>query len=209
LNNLTEMNVEQERKQQKPNNLREEHMKLNRWMAALVATVVGGLFAASAMAQPQNFQQGGQQIDPQQAQQAYRQFMDRDTQQIREQLGVTDEEWAVIQPRIQKVRDAEQAAGQGQLNQLGRLARGRPGQGGINVNALLGIKDSTVQQRQAELQKAIDDPNSTEAQIKQRLDAVREAKVRAMQVLAQARKELIEILTQRQEAILFQMGLLE
>jgi hypothetical protein len=157
----------------------------------------------------QNFQAQAQQIDPRQAQQAYQQYMDRDTQQIREQLGVTDEEWAVIQPRIQKVRDAEQAAGVGQLNQLGRLARGRPGQAGININALLGIKDSTVQQRQAELQKAIEDPNSTEAAIKQRLDAVREAKVRAMQVLAQARKDLIEILTMRQEAVLFQMGILE
>ena len=126
-------------------------------MAALVATLVTCLFTTAAMAQQQNFQQQAQQIDPQQAQQRLQQFNNQGMQDIRDQLGVTDEEWAVIQPRIQKVRDAEQAAGVGQLNQLGRLARGRPGQAGININALLGIKDSTVQQRQAELQKAIDE----------------------------------------------------
>ena len=62
--------------------------------------------------------------------------------------------------------------------------------------------------RQQDLQRAIDN-NSSEQEIKQKLASLREARQRAREELAKARRELTDLLTQRQEAILYQRGILD
>jgi hypothetical protein len=78
-----------------------------------------------------------------------------------------------------------------------------------NLNQMLGIKDSEFQIRMQDLTKALDNPQASEVMIKQLLDAARQARDRAKEQLAAARKELTDLLTARQEAVLFQMGILE
>ena len=175
--------------------------------------IVGVLLCgAAALAQPgpggQGFgNRGGQ--DPQQIQ---RQMQQQASDTMKQELGASDEEWAVLWPKIQKVTDAQNASGSGAASAISSLSRmfgrqmgGRAG----NINAMLGIKDSEMQIRMQDLQKALDNPQSSEVMIKQLLDAARQARDRARAQLAAARKELTELLTARQEAVLFQWGILE
>ena len=59
------------------------------------------------------------------------------------------------------------------------------------------------------LQTLLEDENATSDEIKSKLSALRKAQVTAKQELAVAQKELRELLTLRQEAMLVVMGLLE
>lgn len=201
------------------------------WTVGMLSLVIALSGAATAMAQNQGGQgqnqqggfgqrgfggQNGQNIDPAQIQQQIRQSR---ADAIKEQLGATDEEWAVLGPRIEKINglNADANTGiSGMMNIFGRrggLGGGRGGGrggafGGLNLQTLLGGSNSMAQ-KMADLTTAIDNPNMPESEIKSRLAAVRAERERVRQELAVARAELIPLLTQRQEAILFQMGILD
>jgi len=143
------------------------------------------------------------------------QIQERMAQQMRERLGITsDDEWAVLQPRIQKVQTARAEA------QLGGMAgligafgggRGRGGDfaaGGGRGGALAAVTQSPLAQAMAELRTALNDPNTPPDQIAAKLKAVRDARAKAEANLTAAENELKELLTQRQEANAVILGLL-
>jgi hypothetical protein len=117
--------------------------------------------------------------------------------QYRQTLGVTnDDEWAIIQPLIQKVLDARQQAGYGG----GRGGRGG-GRGGFGGGA--------VAQTDAEagLQKAIDD-RSPAAVVKAAIKKVRDEHKAKQALLEEAQDKLRAVLTVKQEAQIVLMGIL-
>jgi septal ring factor EnvC (AmiA/AmiB activator) len=71
------------------------------------------------------------------------------------------------------------------------------------------MADSPVGKATQELQATLDDKSSTADQITAKLAALRDAREKSKADLAQAQKELRELLTQRQEATLVMMGMLE
>ena len=84
-------------------------MKTNRWLAVVVASVLMIGMSGSAFAQAQggnrgqNNNNGGRQrgnFDPAQMRERY-------MNQIKEQLGSPDDEWKLIQPRLEKVLNAQ------------------------------------------------------------------------------------------------------
>lgn len=193
-------------------------MNRKNWITTLVAVFISGASAAAVFAQPQpggGFQQGqgqgrggqGGNFDPNQIRQT---MSDR----MKEALGATDDEWKVIGPKVEKVQALQQDTGSGANGMMAMMRRLQGGGGGRgntpNIGAIFGANaNSDVQIKTSDLDKALDNPAATENEIRIKLAAVREAREKAKVALAQARKELTELLTQRQEAVLFQMGILE
>lgn len=128
---------------------------------------------------------------------------------IREQFGVTDDsEWAVISERITKVlelrRTTAAAGGMGGLAFGGRgggaapggdSGRGRGGRGG------------TVSPEQDALRAALAD-KLPDAEIKSRLDRLREVRRQNAGKLEKAQEDLRAVLSMRQEAMAVMAGIL-
>lgn len=140
------------------------------------------------------------------------QMRQRFYEQIKEQLQSSDEEWSVIQPRLEKVWDLQrQSRGMGGMMMWrgrgegeGRFGgRGRPGPDPQADEAPVAVRTREL----AELLRGQDNPQPD--QIRTALDALREARRQQEQELTQARQELRELLSLRQEATLVLMGLLD
>jgi chromosome segregation ATPase len=74
-----------------------------------------------------------------------------------------------------------------------------------SMSTTRGSQDENLQA----LQTLLEDKNATSDEIKAKLSVLRKAREAAKQELAQAQRELRELLTLRQEAMLVVMGLLE
>lgn len=199
------------------------------WLTIVMTLTLGMLMSAGAMGQ-QNTQQGpggfggqggfrgqggqGQQnFDPQEIQRQIRQTM---SDRIKEALGATDEEWAVLGPRIEKIQGLvtdSNAGTTGMTRMLMGRGRGGGGGGGFAINTrtlstMLGGSNAMAQKMQ-DLQDAIENPAMPESEIKSRLTAVRAEREKVRAELVKQRAELTQLLTQRQEAMLFSLGILE
>jgi hypothetical protein len=135
-------------------------------------------------------------------------------ERYKEQLAVTnDDEWKVMEPRIQKVMDARREVGMGGA---GRALSGRGGAGGGSADNAAGggaqaggRRGGTRQLSPAaqELQQAIDAKASPE-EIKSKLAKYREDRKQKQAALEKAQEDLKKILNSRQEAVAVLMGLL-
>jgi hypothetical protein len=118
---------------------------------------------------------------------------------IKRELGVTDDEWTVLSPKIQAYATAQ-----------ARASIGVPGggMGGITgafaVNA--GRNDLSIALH--DLRVALHDKTATDDTLAEKLKAVRDARVKANSDLASAKKDLTDIITMRQEAILVRIGVM-
>ena len=155
----------------------------------LFATVVGCALCAPSFTRAQ------QQFDP-------AQFRERMMNNIKERLGASDDEWKVISPKVEKVMTAQRdARGGGGFAGFG--GRGRRGGGGDQQPTTETGKAS------ADLQAALENKDTPADDIAKKLAAYREARDKGRAALQASQKELKEILTQRQEAVLVNMGMLE
>jgi hypothetical protein len=125
---------------------------------------------------------------------------------LQQPLGCSDDEFAAIRPYLEKVVEAQQAT---QVFRFGGPGSGIGQQGGQNGTQPGGMKLSAVQQAASDLQAAVNDPNTSEDLIRNKLDLLRQARDKAQQDLKVARAALQQLLTQRQEAVLVENGLLE
>jgi len=189
-------------------------MKANRWLlvAALVLTM--GM-SASAFAQAQGGQGGnnrgqnggGRQrgnFDPAQMRERY-------MNQIKEQLGSPDDEWKLIQPRLEKVLNAqrETRSSRGGFGNRGGRTRGG-NNGDNNANNQQNTRPQTaVSQASDDLRKALEDKSTPPEEITKKIAALHEAREKAKADLAAAQKDLRELLSVRQEATLIESGILD
>ncbi len=188
-------------------------------LVLVCASVIGSCWLAQAFSQqapgegerqPGQRQRGprgeGQAGDPAQRMQQFRQRMQ---DQMRQQLGATEEEWKVLQPRIEKVQQLQREA-QGGFRGAGRFGgRGqRPG-GAAQPEGAPERQQSDVEKKSEALRSLLDDQASNAGAIKAALDALRTAREKAQQDLAAARKELRAVVTVRQEARLVLQGVLD
>jgi hypothetical protein len=123
-------------------------------------------------------------------------------EQLKTAMGCSDEEWTVILPKLEKVEAAAAEAGS-PVSGLGPTAKL------AMLNGASSDKPSTLSQRRQELRTTLQNPNASEAEVKLRIESLRQARIDAREKLAQARKELADVLTQRQEAVLIDRGILE
>jgi len=144
----------------------------------------------------QGHAQQGQQGRPDPAQ-MHQQYMQR----IKEALQMGDDAWKALQPKLEKVmtlsRDAGAPGGGGMFP------------GGRGATADKGQPQSDVAKATQELRAVLDNKAATADEIKAKLTALREAREKAKQELAKAKDDLRAALTQRQEAQLVLMGILD
>lgn len=138
---------------------------------------------------------GGGNFDPAAMRQAQ---LDR----IKTQLGATDEEWKALSPKVEKVLQAQRDARAG-----GRSFGGRGGAGGQPAPTTQ--PQSPVAAANDALNKVLENKDASAEQIKTALTALREAKAKAKAELEKAQKDLRELLTVRQEALLVADGMLD
>ena len=154
-------------------------------------------------------QQGGQQggrgqrgnFDPAAFQQ---QMMDR----MKTDLKATDDEWKVIQPKLEKVMTAQRDSRTGWGGGRGGRGGGPGGPGG-GGNTDPNAPASPLQTASGELRATLEKEGSTPEEIAAKLTAYRDARDKARANLEAARKDLKEVLTPRQEAALVLQGTLE
>jgi len=160
---------------------------------SMMLAVVGcALFAAPTWTQAQ------QNRDP-------AQFRERMMTAIKERMGATDDEWKVLQPKIEKVQTAQRNS------RGGGFGFGGGGRGGNRggADAAPAADQSATQKASAELRTTLDNKDASADDIKAKLAALREAREKGKAEVAAAQKELKEVLTQRQEAVLVTMGMLD
>jgi hypothetical protein len=125
---------------------------------------------------------------------------------LQEPLGASDDEFNAILPALEKVADAQRES-QGGFARFRRQFGGPPGAPGNTQPP--GQQVSPVDQASQDLQTALDDTNSSDDLIKNKLQILRDAKAKATQDLTVARDNLRSILTIRQEAVLVERGMLD
>ena len=185
-------------------------MKLNRIITLCAVAVTLAISASSLLAQENNNNGGNRQrgpggpggpgggFDPAQMQQ-------RILENIQEQLGFTnDTEWDAVKPLVQKVMDARRDVGVGGMRSLfGSRSRGgdqvRSSRGGSSMFG------QTSSEQQA-LEKALED-NAPAAQIKDLLAKYKASQKTKQAKLEAAQADLKAILTSKQEAQAYLLGL--
>jgi len=163
--------------------------------AILIACVVGAVWTDSAFCQAAGGGGGGRGgFDPA----AMRQ---RRLDNIKQSLGVTDQEWTALQPRVEKVMTLSMQARMGGM--MGRMG----GRGGAAAEAP--APTTETEKTALALRTVLENKDSTKEQVAQALTAYRNAREKAEQDLAKAQEELKALLTPRQEAQLVLDGLLK
>ena len=125
-------------------------------------------------------------------------------ERLREPLGVTDDaEWALISERLTKLSEIRRSAG-------GGIGRGGPpggGPGGPGGGGTRPTRGPSGNPEQDALRAAITD-KLPDAEIKSRLDRLREVRKQNEAKLTRAQEELRAVLSVRQEAVAVMFGLL-
>ncbi len=146
------------------------------------------------------------------------QFRQRMNEHLKAELKATDEEWAVIQPLLEKVQTKMREANPRGFGFGGRGGNrpgggpggnpGGPGAGGPPPPDNRGGNRNGSPETEA-LRNALASDSSAPADIQTKLAALRAARKKSAGELEQARQDLVKVLTQRQEATLVLMGILE
>ena len=132
------------------------------------------------------------------------QFRQQMEERLKQELGVTDDEWKVLQPKVEKVQELQRATF------AGRGAFFRRGRGGPDRSADPSQPPpSAVEQKADALQKVLDNKDAKPEEIKAALTAYRESRAQARADLTKAQDELRDLLTARQESVLVMAGMLE
>ena len=134
------------------------------------------------------------------------QFRQRMAERLKTALKASDEEWSVIQPLLEKMYAKQREAG-GRFNFGGRRGGGPGGPGGEDRGNRPSMFGGTPESEA--LETALKSDSTSPAEIKAKLDALREARKKAAAELDQSRDDLRKVLTQRQEATLVLIGILQ
>lgn len=154
-------------------------------------------------------------------------------ERLKTSLKVTDDEWKVLQPLIEKVTTKQRESMGSRFGGLGSLfGRGRGGPGGGD-NAPGGTSgaapasgapapggdrggnrgdrggDRAGSAESQALRTALETDSTSADDLKAKLTALREAHKKSAAELAAVRADLQKVLTVRQEAVLVSMGILE
>jgi DNA repair exonuclease SbcCD ATPase subunit len=136
--------------------------------------------------------------DPEQMKKMMEEWKKQAAKQMQESLGASDDEWKVLEPKIDKIQElAGQVSGGGRM---GRIAFGPAGDAADATDAAKKLKA---------LSDLLKNKDAKAEEVAAALKDYRDAKAKAKEELEKARKELKELLTVKQEAKLVLMGVLE
>ncbi|KPK84413.1 MAG: hypothetical protein AMJ81_05625 [Phycisphaerae bacterium SM23_33] len=136
-------------------------------------------------------------------------FRAQAAQRMRESLGATEEEWKVLQPKVEKVQTLQRQSRGGMRGMTGQPGRRGRAPGAPGAEAAPAREQTEVEKATESLRKVLDNKEAPAGDIKAALETLRQAREKAAQELAKAQKDLREVVTVRQEAQLVLMGLLD
>jgi Spy/CpxP family protein refolding chaperone len=153
----------------------------------------------------------------------FEEFRQRMAERLKTSLKVTDEEWTVLQPLIEKVQTKQRDSMMGRFSGFGgRRGGGDGGSGGGSGGGGGGNTtgggdrgrgdrggDRAGSAESQALRTALESESTSSDEIKAKLAALREAQKKSAAELAAAREDLRKVVTVRQEAVLVTMGILE
>ena len=174
----------------------------------IVATVVAGAWVQQAISgenAPPPPPPG--ERDPAQFQQRMEQFRQQMADRLKQELGVNDEEWKALRPKIEKVQTLARQLGGGMGGFMGGFGRRGPRPGAeADANR---PPQTDMEKKAADLQKVLQNKEAKVEEIKTALAALREVRAKAKAEHEAAQKELREIVTVAQEAHLVLMRVLD
>ena len=194
------------------------------FLSVITAGSVFSQAPAGGAGQTQMDQPGPQGQQEQQGQQGQgfgqRQMQDPEqmqamiTSSLKELLGSTDEEWEIIGPKVLNVYSLTMASSQSRGFNMRTLMGGNTGRGSMQGNTQgRGMDNRSMNTTGGtaleELQTLLESEDTTTSQLRNKMAEVRKERETAIQDLAKAQKELRELLTLKQEAILISIGMLE
>jgi hypothetical protein len=150
--------------------------------------------------QPQGMNNNGggrRRFDPQQ-------MMQRRLDQVKEDLGASDEEWSALQPKVQKVMDLQFQEMRSRMGGMRRGGGGGPPGGSPDDQA----NQNPVEKAMSDLRAAVN-ANASADDLAKKLQAVRDARAQVQTDMTKAQADLKQLLTQRQEAQMVLAGVLE
>lgn len=150
----------------------------------------------------------GADADPNERRARREEFRRRMAKRLQERLNVNDEEWAVLEPHIEKVTQLQFSTRVGFGRGFGRHSRGGRAFGGPRGHGAGQPEPSAVQQRTEALRELLEDNSTANEQIAKGLTELRKAREEARAELDKARKALRNLVTLKNEAYLVVMGLL-
>lgn len=141
-------------------------------------------------------------------------------QRMKDGLGVTDEEYTVLQPKIQAVMEAQRDATISPFGGRGNRGGGGGGPGGGGGGGggggrggfgggMFGGDPTALEKAVDDLRTALDNKDTPADTIKTKVEAVRKLKAEGKEKLAKAQAELRDLLTPRQEAYFVSRGMLD
>ncbi|MBI1367264.1 MAG: hypothetical protein GC162_01275 [Planctomycetes bacterium] len=152
------------------------------------------------------------EFSPEDREKFMQQMRERMSAAMKERLNATDDEWAVIEPRLQKVMETRVRSAMGGMRGMFG-GRGPGGPGGDNADrqpsqAQPG-ESTEMALRSRELADLLKDENAAPEAIKAAMQKLREAKAKQEEDAKKAREDLRGVLSLRQEATLVTMGILD
>lgn len=179
-------------------------------VATLSATSLVTSAQQPAPPTPPNGQGGGERRD----RGNFEDFRKRMNERLKESLKVSDEEWGVIQPLIEKVGEKQREAMGGRFGGGPGGSRGPggdrgPGGNGPGNNAPAPDLSRPGAAESQALRTALENESTSADELKAKLNALREVRKKGAAELVVAREELRKVVTVRQEAVLVSMGILE
>ena len=182
------------------------------YLLAVVA-VVGIGFVGMAISQDSRpARPDWRSMSPEERKTAMDNFRKEASKRMQDQMGATDDEWKVLEPKIQKVRELQQASRGGFGGGFGGFGnRGPRGDrpAGYNPASQPAEKQSDTQKAADALREALKNKDAKPEALKKALTTLRDARAKAKTDLDKARKDLQDVLTVRQEAALVAAGVLE
>jgi hypothetical protein len=182
--------------------------------AAVMVTILGAGLIFAQEGERDRGDRRGPPRDPEEMRRRFEEFRQRMSDRLREQLGATEDEWKILQPRIEKVTQLQRQGrgGFGMMRGMFGRGRGPGGRGGDDRERREGEQErerSDVEQKTEALRSLLEDENSSASSIKAALEALRQARAKSQEELATARKELRQVCSMKQEAQLVLMGILD
>jgi hypothetical protein len=181
-----------------------EHMMLNKrmWLLLSAVTATCLMLAGQVVSQETAPRRGGGAGGPGGNPAENRQ---RAAGRMREALGVSEEQWKVMGPKIERIESLRRDAGEAMMP--GRMGPRRDGQQPASAPA--GEKLSDAQQKAEALRELLSKTDASDTQVKDAVKALRDARKQARKELGTARKDLLKSVDQKQEARLVLWGVLE
>jgi hypothetical protein len=187
-------------------------------MWLLPAGVFGAEAEGGSERGPRRGERGGREgRDPEEMRRRMEEFRRRNSERLREALAVKDKaEWDIIEKRIEAVREARDELRGGRRGFFGffdprrggRFGGRGPGEG-RRPGGPEQPPQSEVGQKMQALGELLQKEDAKSTDIAAALKALRGARATAQKKLDGAQATLREVLTQRQEAMLVMMGMLD